>query len=253
MNRYTVLFIIFLVLISIVCEQKAIARPEKGKTEYVLILHGMGRTRFSMRKVAKFLEDRGYKTMNISYPSTSEPIPVIADTHVKEAIETCVKQGASKVHVVTHSLGGIVIRQYLQANSLPEGSRVVMLGPPNKGSEMADFLMDSFLYKWVMGDAGQCLGTSEDSYVNMLGPVDEEIGVIAGTRTVDPIGSFLIPGPDDGKVSVESTMLDEMTDFICIPKSHPFMASSKTIMHQIEYFLENGKFDKADMVNPDLS
>ncbi len=231
----------------------AAARPEQGKTEYVLILHGLGRTRFSMRKVAKYLEERGYKTMNISYPSTAEPIPVIADTHVKQAIETCIKQGAVKVHVVTHSLGGIVIRQYLQNNSLPAGSRVVMLGPPNKGSEVADFLMDFFLYRWVMGDAGQSLGTSEDSYVNMLGPVDEEIGVIAGTRTVDPISSLLIPGPDDGKVSVESTMLDEMTDFICIPKSHPFMASSRSIMHQIEYFLENGKFDKADMVNPDLS
>ena len=253
MKRITVIAVMILVLMSMALEREACAKPEQGKTEYVLILHGMGRTRFSMRKVARFLEERGYKTMNLSYPSTSEPIPVIADTYVKEAILSCVKQGADKIHVVTHSLGGIVIRQYLQNNSLPQGSRIVMLGPPNKGSEVADFLMNSFLYKWLMGDAGQSLGTDEDSYVNMLGPVEEDIGIIAGTKTVDPISSLLIPGPDDGKVSVDSTMLEEMTDFICIPKSHPFMASSRTIMHQIEYFLEKGQFDKAGATNPDLS
>ena len=113
--------------------------------------------------------------------------------------------------------------------------------------------MNSFLYKLLMGDAGQSLGTEDDSYVNMLGPVEEDIGIIAGTRTVDPVSSLLIPGHDDGKVSVESTMLEEMKDFICIPKSHPFMASSRTIMHQIEYFLEKGRFDKTAIANPDLS
>jgi hypothetical protein len=253
MKRITVVVIIVLTVLAFFPLTEIYAKPEKGKTEFVLLLHGMGRTRFSMRKVARFLEDRGYKVMNISCPSTTEPIPVIADTYVKQAIDTCMKQGADKIHVVTHSLGGIVIRQYLQNNSLPDGSRIVMLGPPNKGSQVADFLMDFFLYKWAMGDAGQSLGTNGDSLVNMLGPVDEDIGIIAGTRTVDPISSLLIPGADDGKVSVDSTMLDEMTDFITIPKSHPFMASSRTIMHQIEYFLENGKFDKVDVVNPDLS
>ena len=203
----------------------------------------MGRTKFSMRNVAAYLEEKGYKTMNISYPSTKESIPVIAETHIKQAIETCVNQGAEKVHVVTHSLGGIVIRQYLQSHSLPEGSRVVMLGPPNKGSEVADFLMDFSIYKWIMGQAGQSLGTADDSFVNTLGPVSEDIGVIAGTRTIDPISSFIIPGPDDGKVSVESTRLDEMTDFIRIPRSHPFMASSTTILHQIHHFLKCGWFD----------
>lgn len=253
MKRTTLLMMIVLAVLLTAPDRAVYAKPEPGKSEYVLILHGMGRTRFSMRKVARFLEEKGYKAINLSYPSTSEPIPVIADTYVRQAIESCVKQGADKVHVVTHSLGGIVIRQYLQNNSLPEGSRIVMLGPPNKGSEVADVLMNSFIYKWLMGDAGQSLGTDDDSYVNMLGPVEEDIGIIAGTRTVDPVSSLLIPGPDDGKVSVDNTMLDEMADFICIPKSHPFMASSRTIMHQIEYFLEHGRFDKTAITNPDLS
>jgi pimeloyl-ACP methyl ester carboxylesterase len=239
MKRITAFWVFF---ITVVLSSPPLARADKAGNDWVILLHGMGRTGFSMRKMARYLDGQGYRTVNITYPSTRLPIPVIAETIVKPAVDRCLADGAERVHVVSHSLGGIVIRQYLQDHSLPSGSRIVMMGPPNRGSEIADLLKDVPLYRWLMGEAGQSLGTAETSFVNTLKPVNATIGIIAGTRTVAPVCSFLIPGADDGKVSVFRTQLDEMTDFVTVPRSHPFMASSRPVMREVAGFLEHGRF-----------
>ncbi|WP_207691683.1 esterase/lipase family protein [Desulfonema limicola] len=215
-----------------------------AKNECVILLHGMGRTSFSMKKLDKFLSGRGYKTVNLGYPSTRESIAAIAEKYIPQAIDRCNEFQPGKIHFVTHSLGGIIVRQYLQNNSLPSGSRVVMISPPNKGSELADYMKDFWLYKWINGPAGQELGTGPNSTPNILNPVNADIGIITGNKSFNPLFSQLIPGPDDGKVSVKRTKLKEMQDFIVIPASHTFIMQNSITLKQVSYFLANGRFKR---------
>ena len=218
------------------------APPAPQKNECIILLHGMGRTSYSMKTLEKYLSARGYQVINQGYPSTSEPIKDIAENYVAGAVEQCLEKQPEKIHFVTHSLGGILVRQYLQNHSIPEGSRVVMLSPPNKGSELADYLRDFWLYKWRNGPAGQELGTGPRSVPNNLEPVNAEIGVLTGNMSFNPMFSQLIPGEDDGKVSVERAKLAEMNDFIVIPATHTFIMKNKTALEQVLFFIENGKF-----------
>jgi len=212
------------------------------KNEYVIFLHGIGRSSRSMRFIEKYIADRGYRTYNLNYPSTGKSIQEIAIKYIPAVIEKC--RGADKIHFVVHSMGGIIIRQYLQDHSLPKGSRIVMLATPNHGSEITDFFRNFFLYKWIYGPAGQQLGTEAGSLPNILNPVsDIEIGVITGNTSWDPL-SYLIHGHSDGKVSVESAKLKDMKDFLEVPFGHTFIMNHLPVMKQTLYFLEHGKFEK---------
>ena len=213
--------------------------------ECVILLHGMGRSAFSMRSMDKHLRKQGFHTVNHSYPSTSYTIEQIAENNISQLIDECSVE-ASKIHFVTHSLGGIILRHYLQSHSLPEGSRIVMLSPPNKGSEVTDRLQGSPWYKWTTGPSGQQLTTAPDSVPNQLKPIHYEIGIITGKRTLEPWFSQLIPGEDDGKVSVESARLTEMTDFLVVNHAHTFIMNSRFVKKQVSYFLQNGYFTRPD-------
>lgn len=212
------------------------------ETECVILLHGLGRNRFSMKRIATRLEHLGYKVWNRGYPSTEKPVQNLVADHVLPAVRWAESLGATKIHFVTHSLGGILVRAYLQENTLPAGSRIVMLAPPNKGSEVADRLKPFFLYRRLMGPAGQQLGTTPDSIPNRLEPVVADIGVIAGTRSMEPWFSLIIPGPDDGKVSVENTTLSEMHDFLTVKCTHPFIMLSPEVINQVVSYLQDGRF-----------
>jgi triacylglycerol lipase len=212
-------------------------------SECIVLLHGLGRTKYSMAKIERYLKKMGFKVVNLSYPSTSEDIEYLAEEYIPRAIEKCQGQKTDKIHFVTHSLGGIVIRQYLQAHSLPPGSRIVMLSPPNKGTELADFLKEIYGYRLITGPAGQEIGTGPESLPNRLKPIDMQIGIITGDKSLNPLYSKMIPGSDDGKVSVESAKLEEMTDFLVIPCSHTFIMRNPVVMRQVAFFLENGRFD----------
>ena len=216
--------------------------PEEIRDEYVILLHGLGRTKYSMNNIAARLKHLGYMVWNEGYPSTKNPIASLVSNYVRPAVEWAEKGGARKIHVVTHSLGGILIRAYLQENALPAGSRIVMLSPPNKGSEVAEKLKSFFLYRWMMGPAGQELGTSSGSIPKRLKPVSADIGIIAGTRSMEPWFSVLIPGQDDGKVSVESTTLKEMNDFLTVQNTHPFIMNDRKVIDQVVIYLMHGRF-----------
>ncbi len=210
--------------------------------EYVILLHGMARTKFSMGKLESRLAGQGYQVVNDGYPSTRKPVEKIASKYLGPMVSKCKAAGAKKIHIVTHSLGGIVTRQYLQDHTLPKGSRIVMISPPNQGSELADALRHLWLYKWLNGPAGQALGTEPESLPNSLKPLDAEIGIITGNRSFNPLFSWLIPGEDDGKVSVERAKLAEMTDFLVVSSSHTFIMRHPDVLDQVVCFLENGKF-----------
>ncbi len=238
-------FVIICLIPGLLCLQFGFcddAGDPGNKNECVILLHGLGRTRHSMAKIEERLKALGYMTVNHGYPSTTENIQELARIHVSDAVNCCGNQSTNKIHFITHSLGGILVRQYLQENALPEGGRVIMLSPPNKGSEVADGLKEVFFYKWMTGPAGQQLGTDEKSVPNMLKPIDAEVGVITGNKSIDPWFSFMIPGEDDGKISVERAGLDEMKDFLVVESTHAFIMQDPEVIDQIVFFLREGTF-----------
>ena len=214
------------------------------RKECVIVLHGMGRTKYAMRKVEKELAGAGYTVWNRSYPSTQKLIEVLAVEHISKGLAFCRQAQAEKVHFVTHSLGGILVRYYLQENKIEKLDKIVMLSPPNSGSEVADSLKGLKLYQWITGPAGQQLGTGPDSLPNRLGRIDATVGIITGNCTLDPWFSPIIPGEDDGKVSVKSARLEEMADFLVVESGHTFIMSNSSVLEQIRYFLENGTFKR---------
>ena len=212
------------------------------RNEGVILLHGLGRTQRSMATMETRLRQEGYWTVNYGYPSTRHDIQELARTHVPRAVERCRKQSVKKIHFVTHSLGGILVRQYLQNNTIANCGRVVMLSPPNQGSELAERLKKLFLYRTITGPAGQQLGTGEDSIPNKLKPIDAEVGVITGNRSLEPWFSIGIPGEDDGKVSVERARLAEMTDFLVVKSCHALIMQHSEVIDQVVFYLKNGHF-----------
>ncbi len=223
--------------------------PETGESETcVILLHGLGRTPLSMVPLQIALELAGYRTVNQGYPSRGESIETLAAAHVAEALTKCDSPPDAPVHFVAHSMGGILVRQYLQDRELPAGSRMVMLGPPNRGSELVDrFGADAWF--GVLGPAALQLGTETGSLPSRLDPVDLEIGVIAGTRAgLDSIllQAARMPEPNDGRVSLTSARLEEMRDFLAVDQSHSLLLIEKQVVRQVLAFLATGRFQPAD-------
>jgi len=212
-------------------------------SECVVLLHGLARTAMSMNKMERELAAAGYLTANIDYPSREHTVEELAELAVPQGIDACRSQeGVDRIHFVTHSLGGILLRQYLTDHDLPELGRVVMLGPPNQGSAAVDELRDVPGFDWLNGPAGQQLGKGENSVPLKLGPATFELGVIAGNRTIDPITSAVLENPDDGRVSVEDTKLDGMADFVVVEHSHAFMMRMRRTIELTKAFLSKGRF-----------
>src|SRR5581483_10490345 len=217
-----------------------------AQSEEVILLHGLCRTSRSMTKMESALTNAGFKVRNVNYPSRSAPIEKLADDAIGKAVVDCQNDGATKIHFVTHSLGGILVRSYLLRHQISNLGRVVMLAPPNQGSEIVDKIGGWSLFKFINGVAGNELGTDTNSVPNKLGPANFPLGIIAGDRSINWINSwFLIPGRDDGKVSIERAKLQGMDDFIVVHATHPFIMRNKETIRQTIYFLRNGKFEKS--------
>src|SRR5258706_15336794 len=121
----------------------------------VVLLHGLCRTGFSMNYVERSLVRRGYNVVNITYPSYCVPLERLADENLDRALTRRVPQDARRVHFVTHSMGGILLREFFASHHVENLGRVVMLGPPNHGSEKADLFKSSALLRWITGhDSG---------------------------------------------------------------------------------------------------
>ena len=222
----------------------AISSPAFGAPEEVILLHGLCRTSHSMAKMERALTEAGYHVRNVDYPSRKASVQQLADDAIGKAVGDCQRDGAVKIHFVTHSLGGILVRSYLARHSIPSLGRVVMLAPPNQGSEVVDKLGRLFLFKWINGPAGSELGTGTNSTPNRLGPATFPVGVIAGDRSINWINSLLITGRDDGKVSIERTRLGGMSDHIVIHTAHPFIMRNREAIRQTIQCLRTGGFDR---------
>ncbi|HEY8037609.1 MAG TPA: alpha/beta fold hydrolase [Methylobacter sp.] len=217
-------------------------KPIDKDSEAIILLHGLARTSRSMNNAVKLLAAYGYKIVNVDYPSRSASISELAQKYIAEALKQCDTEGAKKIHFLTHSMGGILLRDYLSNQNVDKLGRVVMLAPPNRGSEVVDKLGSWRLFYYLNGPAGLQLGTDNNSVPNRLGAVNFQLGIIAGNRTVNPFLSRLIPGVNDGKVSVSRAQVEGMKDFIAMPYSHSFIMRRDAVIEQALHFIQQGCF-----------
>jgi pimeloyl-ACP methyl ester carboxylesterase len=217
-----------------------VSRAPSG--EGVVLLHGIARTAASMRVMERACRDAGFATLAVDYPSRKLTLEEIA-VAIHPAVSSFAAGLDGRVHVLGHSMGGLVARLYLTRHRPPRLGRVVMLGPPNRGSEVADLLARTAPYRAFFGPAGAQLVTRQtEALLAAFGAVDYECGVIAGDRPIDPISWLLIPRPNDGKVAVERTRLDGLADHIVLHTTHTTMLLSRTVACQAVTFLKHGRF-----------
>ena len=209
--------------------------------ETVIVVHGLGRTSASMAILVSRLENAGFRVVNFGYPSRSEPIEALVE-RLDSEVGQCCNSEAETVHFVTHSMGGVLVRSYLSQRPEAHQGRVVMLSPPSQGSEIIDAFSDSDLLQSILGPAALLLGTDSAGIANQLEPVRFSLGVITGSRSLDPVGSWLIPGPDDGKVSVDRAAVEGAVDFMVLPATHTFIMNRSDVAEQVVHFLRHGRF-----------
>ena len=233
-------FLIILAFNLLILSSNADAEVLEKKGDYVVILHGIARSSKHMQKLATYLQKDGFDVISLNYPSTTYKIEDLTEIINREISQKANKD--KRIHFVGYSMGGLMVRALINKYQYQNLGKVVQLAPPNQGSEVADFLKNFWPYKKIYGPAGQQLITDQTAIKNLLGEVNYELGIIAGNATIDPISSAIIPGEDDGKVSVESTKLEGMKDHIVVSASHSFFPSNKEVQNQTLHFLKNGNF-----------
>lgn len=243
------LLLVCLILSNTGCTTKTHELPDiadvlipKQTQDTVILLHGMWRDADAMEPAENFLSQQGYHTLNLSYPSTEKSIEVLVRDYLHPAVEKLQSKQPENIHFVTHSMGGILVRYYLEHYDIPALGRVVMLSPPNKGSQLSNIVLDLSWLDWLIGPAAQQLATHEQSWVNQLQPVGFDLGVIAGNYNPNWLTSWLLPGEDDGVVSMENTKVEGMQDFLVVSEEHFELRKYPPVLQQVAYYLQHGQF-----------
>ncbi|GJE54172.1 MULTISPECIES: esterase/lipase family protein [Methylobacterium] len=219
-----------------------IAESETIAPEGVVLLHGTVRRAASMGRIEQAFRAAGYATLNLDYPARQASLGVIAGMLSPE-IETFTTR-ISRLHVVTHSMGGLVARALITRHRPRNLGRVVMLAPPNGGSEVADALHRLRPYRRFFGPSGAQLVTRRsEGLARLLGTVDYPLGIIAADRSLYPLESlFLLPGPNDGRVTVARTRVPGMSGHITLHTTHPMMMWNRRVIREALHFVREGRF-----------
>lgn len=229
-------------LVMTTSSSAAATSSPRAPRECVVLLHGVAMSGWVMQPIARALERDGYRVINLSYPSRRMPLEQLAGDFLPNELERRGAFAAPRLHFVTHSMGGIVLRLYLRDGRPANLGRVVMLGPPNHGSPAADRAAQRAWMRGIMGVNLPRLGTGADGIVRTLGPANFEVGIIAGSSLLNPMFKGDMPGVHDGVVTVESAQLEGMRDFRVVPHSHTVMLWRRTVIDDVCAFLRDGKF-----------
>jgi pimeloyl-ACP methyl ester carboxylesterase len=210
--------------------------PMSGKA--VVVVHGILRSSKSFDRMCKRLKKEGYTVVAFDYPSTRFDIPKSAE-FLHKVVESL--EGIDEIDFVVHSMGGLIVRQYRATHKDKRVKRMVMLGVPNNGAQLADRFRRLGLYRAIFGPAGQQLGTDPGGLIARLPVPDFEFAVIAGARGTLAGYNPLIPGDDDGTVSVASTRLPGAADFLTVKGLHSFLMGRREVIEATVRFLREGK------------
>ena len=205
-----------------------------------ILLHGLGRTSASMEVMARALRRDDLSVLNLDHPSRRAGLAALA-AHVEAASARWRADGTGVVHLVGHSLGGLVARAWIARHRPERLGRVVLLGSPSGGSEIADRLVGFPPYRWIFGPAGAELTTDDAARDVLLGRPDYALGIIAGTRSLDPLSWALLPKPNDGKVTVARTIVTGAVH-LTLPVTHTLMMRNPAVIAATSRFLGNGRF-----------
>jgi len=209
------------------------ARVNPG--DAVILLHGLWRSMWAMEPMAKHLNEQGYHTINVPYPSFRKPMEELTEI-IHDALK--LHGGDRKVHFVSHSLGGVLVRKMLHLLPEEQAGRVVMLAPPHQGSEIIDWLARCGPLKLTLGPAGMELGSNTFEAPAM--PEEIDSAVIMGKQSAIPFFRKLLDDENDGIVSVERGKIDGMNEFHVLDADHTFIASEPRVMEMTHKFLRDG-------------
>lgn len=228
--------------------------PMDGKA--IVILHGLFRTRSCMSALSTALSQSGsYQTFCVGYPTTRGSV----EAHAR-SLDNVVRslEGISEINFIAHSLGNLVIRHWLHdfaaaERKLPMGQtfgRMVMLAPPNRQPKLATILIRGAVANYVAGPAGEAMATGWEKLEPKLATPHFEFGVLAGGKADGKGYNPLIPGDDDGVVTVDSTRLPGACDFRLLPVLHSFFMNDKRVHEYAQRFFEHGYFESAETRRP---
>ena len=240
---FLVLWSLFLASCTPITDKRTVSMAKEDETEIVVLLHGILRSKYDMHFLNSLFEKNGYVTLNIMYPSREQNLEELSD-FVHENITSSEHYSEDiTLNFVTHSMGGLITRYYIAKRKPENLGKVIMLGPPNTGSEFADWLSETKvlapIFKTIFGPAGQQLTTK---YPHIDGDITYPLGVIAGNMSINPLAPWVLDGEHDGIVPVERTKIEGMADHIVIPATHSFMMFNPEVMEQALHFLQHSTF-----------
>lgn len=224
---------------------------EAKEPQCAVLLHGIGMRGFVMGRLEKALRAEGYRVVNVTYPSREMPFEQLVGEYLAGVLKEHDVARAPRLDFVTHSMGSLLVRKLIQDARPANLGRVVMIGPPNHGSTVADWVAQNRLLGAFMGENLVRLGTGEDAITRTLGPADFEVGIIAGEVAINPVFAQILGGKNDGAVTVDSARLDGMRDFIVVPYSHTMMLWREEVIAQTLAFLRDGKFKPVETPKAD--
>lgn len=247
------LFILISIIIAIIlglvaCRNatyilKSPTLDSKKNKEYVVVLHGLYINPFYMAQLSNYLSKNGYDVINIGYPSTKYDLETLAK-HVEKEINTHIEDKSRIVNFVGYSLGGVVLRAVHKNYRPVHMGRVVQIGVPNKGSEVADRLSNIQFFTWLFGPILKQLVTKQEHIQHLFGEIDYELGVIVSKNSRNILFRKFFSGDNDGLVAVNSALLDGAKDSYIIDATHELMPFNKEIMRQTLFFIRDGHFKK---------
>lgn len=238
-------FVLLFSLSALGCSKKVIqpvlryGDSASKSDECVVILHGLARSAKSMKRLQIAITEAGYRTLNIDYPSRHYNHNDLVHRFIAPKIQQHCPPNDYRVHFVGHSMGGIMAMKYIQSKPLLSYGKVVTIGSPHQGSELVDKLGWLPLFKWINGPAGYELATVDMGGEETKSHTTNKVRVmaIAGTRSLNPFYSLLIPGVDDGKVSVTSASLPTAEQVVHVPYSHTFIMNKAEVAQAVVDFI----------------